>query len=644
MQKEKNLLCINTSQLTTGPCSYLSTQFRSSKTFTLGVKSDGRSYKGRTIFPLWVQRQTKNDDDLKLLCECIEIDAGSSDGIEAKDKNGFVTLSDELGTVTQYAFKPITATAIDFDPALLEWIDFSFNGSGSTHLVLAAKIGSDWLAEDADQDDENEILHEVTLVRDLMKSFDRKKHIKEFNSDIDSETEDNRVVERKKKKKIEADEAEIARIKTAQTELSIALDRLNADRDERAKVATSDALATGGPSPRDPIDLQPKQRGRNEETRTAKSDPAKVPYYTNPQYQNDAKRGRRNQNRRGSYRGPGRGNYQYYDSRNDSNGYERIGSRRDQYRSDSRSPARNEDRRARSRSPRRRGGHDNSPAPANRSAAATSTTAGPTGHPSAQGSNPAQTNALSLNSYGPHPLPYQQGPWGPWNQPTPGWANGWGGFNPNQNNWPPSSYGPMAPQQWHGPPGSQNWNLPPNGQHGTTLGSQQLTTPMPTSTNAAALGNFEPPQWNATAPGPGAGPSGSENVQTSDSAPAHHQVQPWAQQPQPNITTSGTTGNQNYQSTSAPAPTTQGGPGGSGLPQRSQYQQAAAQRDLARGQPLLPTPTGPPPPLGLQNPAAGGPPQHGIAVNAYQAAWQHYYNGANQNPQSQQQPGNGETQ
>jgi len=628
---------MTTSQLITGLCSYLSTQFRSSKTFALGVKRDGRSYRGRIIFPLWVQRQTKNDGALKLLCECLEIDAGSSEGIEEKYKNGFVTLSDEPGTITQYAFKPITATSIEFDPNSLEWIDFSFNGSGSTHLVLAAKIGSDWLEEDAD--DDNEILHEVTLVRDLKRSLDRKKHIKEFDSDIDSETEDGRVVERKKKKKIEADEAEIARIKTVQAELSTALARLNAEHDERTNTATSGTTAT------DRVDPQPKQnaalnQGRNEEKRAAKGDPAKVPYYTSPQYQNDAKRGRRNQNRRGSFRGRGRGNY--YDSRNDSTGYERNGSRRDRYSSDSRSPARNDDRRGRSRSPRRRGGHDNSPAQHNKTAAVTSTTAGPIGHPPAQGINPAQTNALSLNPYGPHPPPYQQGPWGPWNQPTPGWTNGWGSFNPSQNNWPSPGYGPMMPQQWQSPPGSQHWNLPPNVRGGATLGPQQPTAPMPTHTSTAVQGNCEPPQWNVTAPGPFAGPSGSENLHTSDTGSAHHPAQSWPQQPQPNMTTSGTTGNQNYQSTPAPAPTTHSGFGGGGLPQRSQYQQNTAQRDAARGQLPLPTPTGPPPPLGPQNPAASGPKQHGVAVNAYQAAWQHYYNGAN--PQPQQQPGNGEAQ
>lgn len=583
-----------------------------------------------------MQRQTKNNDTLKLLCECIEVDAGSDPGIEDEYKNGFVTLSEVPSTIVQYAFKPITATSAEFDTDALEWIDFSFDGSRSVHLVLAAKIGSNWLTDNVDPDGDNEIEHEVTLVRDLTLSLERKQHIKEYNSDIDSETEDTRVQLRKTKKKDADDEAELARLKRVQAELSDTLDRLNAERAERAKATRVSTPVKDDPPPtaNDKGDSQPtrpeatsQNQSTQDDAKTDKPDSRteKTPYYTHPQYQNDRYRGRRNQNRRGSYRNQNRAIYQQYDYRDNYSS-----DRRDlrQYRParDSRSSSRDSNCRPRSRSPRRRSQETRRTVKSNATsttatipsqmALSTAPTAAPVGWPPAQTSSHAQTIA-NFPNFGPYiPQPPQ---WSTWNQPPPNWNGGWGGFNLNHNNWALPAYNQTMPQQWQNNP--QQWSQPPN------------------TFNVAAAG---PPQ--PTRNGANTANIGSSCIDTNVTRQQSQQPPP----SQPNTVAISFSENPGNQSTLTTDPATQNNGGANSLPQRTHFQQMAVQRNPSQGPALLQLPTGPPPPMCAQNSMAVAPSdthQQGVAINAYQAAWQHYYNGANPpQQQQQQQPVNGEAQ
>ena len=90
------------------------------------------------------QRQTKNEPSYKMLNECFEINTACNLNTETKFKSGSLTLDNNDETIVKHAIHPISATTVQFDSELFEWVDFSFNGSPSVHRVLATINGARW--------------------------------------------------------------------------------------------------------------------------------------------------------------------------------------------------------------------------------------------------------------------------------------------------------------------------------------------------------------------------------------------------------------------------------------------------------------------------------------------------------------------
>ena len=79
-----------------------------------------------------------------MLNECFEINTACNLNTETKFKSGSLTLDNNNETIVKHAIHPISATTVQFDSELFEWVDFSFNGSPSVHRVLATINGARW--------------------------------------------------------------------------------------------------------------------------------------------------------------------------------------------------------------------------------------------------------------------------------------------------------------------------------------------------------------------------------------------------------------------------------------------------------------------------------------------------------------------
>lgn len=253
------------------------------------------------------QRQTKNVPSLKILSEAFEINASSGLNTEEKYKHGSLTL-DDTDEIVKYAIRPITATAVQFDPQLFEWIDLSFNGSSSTHQVLAAIDGPGWEPPNNNATDPNDgIEHEVILSCDDNSLLICKKHLKEYASDIDSDVENERVKARQAKQ-LKIDRAtEMTRLKTIQAKTAAQINRMTAE----------DATTTRTRKTTDPRTAE-KTGSDYRKSRSNKKSPSKSPTSSDKNDSNHArKRSTDRDVRPSSYQS--RHQYQGYQNRNYSN-------------------------------------------------------------------------------------------------------------------------------------------------------------------------------------------------------------------------------------------------------------------------------------------------------------------------------------
>ena len=424
------------------------------------------------------KRQTKNVPSYKMLSECFEIDAACDLDTETKFKSGSLTLDNNDETIVKYAIRPISATTVQFDPELFEWIDFTFHGSPSVHRVLATIDGPRWENSDSDSNEPAvDTEHEVILTSEPDDLARCKKHIKDYASDIDSDVENERVKERQiKQSKIDR-LTEMTRLQVVQADAAAQLSRMKAEESTIDSGRTGDNTDSGL-TKKDGSGRKPRRSNKASKDSSAQLDdtngstPSKDFDSRSDRSNDQNNRGRNRFNRRASAnspRGRGRGGFgtganssyrsnfnRYDDDEEDgSTSYRRQNhqNRREYHRYfDSRSPPRD---RRRSRSPL--ASKDPKESTSNQSAiTAAKSDATPAPSPAL---NQLLAQLATQSSSGPFVPIIPNNSFPGWD-PTTCWRNGW---TPAQMP-PPALSQPLGGAQWPTQTPATllpNWNTEP---------------------------------------------------------------------------------------------------------------------------------------------------------------------------------------
>ena len=156
--------------------------------------TDSLAFMESDIFPRLALRTSKNDPSKRFLCSVVPVTHSTSAKFLAKHKNGTITLNN--GSLVRLAFTDITATSILDKNGTFRWVPFSFNGSKTVHKILATSIDLEAWSAPTDEPEEYPI-NELELVFDEGEYKQRRTHFIQYESDVDSDTEDRKLEERK---------------------------------------------------------------------------------------------------------------------------------------------------------------------------------------------------------------------------------------------------------------------------------------------------------------------------------------------------------------------------------------------------------------------------------------------------------------
>ena len=156
--------------------------------------TDTLAFMESDIFPRLALRTSKNDPSKRFLCSVVPVTHSTSAKFLAKHKNGTITLNN--GSLVRLAFTDIAATSILDKNGTFRWVPFSFNGSKTVHKILATSIDLEaWSAPIEEPEDYP--INELELVFDEEENKQRRAHFTQYDSDVDSDTEDRKLEVRK---------------------------------------------------------------------------------------------------------------------------------------------------------------------------------------------------------------------------------------------------------------------------------------------------------------------------------------------------------------------------------------------------------------------------------------------------------------